>query len=197
MSGLIPFVVEQTHQGERSYDLFSRLLKDRIIFLNGTISTEMSHIVVAQLLFLASEDPTKDVNLFINSPGGEVTAGLSISDTMDYIKPDVCTYVLGQAASMGSIIASAGAKGKRFILPNGRHMIHSVSGGHHGTVQDAEIALEEMVRLNEALMNIYVQHNTKGKTLADFKLATNRDKYLTAQESIDFGLADQIITKQV
>lgn len=189
-------VVEQTPKGDRAFDIFSRMLNDRVIFLNGGVSTEMSHVVVAQLLYLESEDTNKDIYLYINSPGGEVTAGLAIYDTIQFIKPDVSTIVMGQACSMGSFLANAGTPGKRFMLPTSRHMIHSVSGGHRGTVWDAEIQMEEMIRLNNTLTEMYVKHNTKGKTFEEFKQAMTRDCFLNAQESIDFGLADEIITKR-
>jgi len=193
---MIPMVVEQTPKGDRAFDIFSRMLNDRVIFLNGGVSTEMSHVVVAQLLYLESEDTNKDIYLYINSPGGEVTAGLAIYDTIQFIKPDVSTIVMGQACSMGSFLANAGTPGKRFMLPTSRHMIHSVSGGHRGTVWDAEIQMEEMIRLNNTLTEMYVKHNTKGKTFEEFKQAMTRDCFLNAQESIDFGLADEIITKR-
>lgn len=190
---LIPYVIEQTSKGERSYDLFSRLLKDRVIFLNGAISTEMSHVVIAQLLFLESEDPNKDINLYINSPGGEVTAGLGIYDTMQFLKCDINTYAVGQVCSMGSFLSQAGTAGKRYVLPSTRTMIHSVSGGHRGTVWDAEIQMEEMIRLNTRLTELYVKHNSRGKTFDDFKSAMARDFFLSATEAVDFGLADVVI----
>jgi ATP-dependent Clp protease protease subunit len=193
---MIPFVIEQTAKGERSYDLFSRLLRDRIIFINGEISTEMSHVIVAQLLFLESEDSSKDITMIINSPGGEVTAGLAIHDSMQFIKPDVQTIVSGQCCSMGSFLAHAGAPGKRYMLPTSRHMIHSVSGGQRGTVWDTEIQMAEMVRLNKLLTEFYVTYNSKGKTFDEFKLAMSRDCFMSPQESIDFGLADRIIANR-
>ena len=191
---LVPMVVERTSNGERSYDIFSRMLKDRAVFLNGPVSTETSDSLVAQLLFLESEDPDKDISLYINSPGGEVTAGLAILDTMNYIKCDVSTIVIGQAASMGSLLASSGTKGKRFMLPNARHMIHSVSGGQSGTVWDTEIQMEEMVRLNDLLMNIY-STNT-GKTVKMLKSAMARDRYMDSLASVSFGLADKVIDRR-
>lgn len=193
---LIPYVIERTSQGERSYDLFSRLLKDRIVFINGPISTEMSHAIVAQLLFLEAESTTEDILLYINSPGGEVTAGMAIYDTINFIKCDVSTIAMGQVCSMGSLLASSGAKGKRLILPNCRHMIHSVSGGQSGTVWDAEIQMKEMVRLNKRLTEIYVANNSKGKTFKEIQRAMERDNYMTAEESVEFGLADRVISSR-
>jgi len=194
MSGLIPFVVEQTSKGERSYDLFSRLLKDRVVFINGPISSEMSHIIMAQLLFLESEDPVADINLYINSPGGEVVAGLAILDTMRFIKCDVSTVIAGQAASMGSLLASSGTRGKRFMLPSARHMIHQVSSGTRGTAIDMKIALEETLKLNEYLTRIYAENT--GKSFEQLEKDMSRDKFMSAQESVDYGLVDRIITKR-
>jgi ATP-dependent Clp protease, protease subunit len=193
---LVPIVVEQTSKGERSYDIFSRLLKDRTLFINGVVSTEMSHMIVAQLLFLESEDPSSDINMFINSPGGEVTAGLAIYDTMEFIKCPVATYAMGQACSMGSFLAQAGTPGKRFILPNTRTMIHSVSSGTKGTIHDMRIHFEESDKLNERLTQLYVHHNSKGKTYDDFKEAMQRDFFLSSNEAVDYGLADELITKR-
>jgi ATP-dependent Clp protease protease subunit len=193
MSGLIPFVIERTSQGERSYDLFSRLLKDRIIFLNGVISTEMSHIICAQMLFLESENPEKDIYLYINSPGGEVTAGLGIYDTMQFIKPDVSTIVLGQACSMGSLLAQAGAPGKRLMLPNARHMIHQPSGGARGMQSDIEITYKEITYLKQKLTEIYVKHNSMGKTYQDFEKDMDRDFFMSAEEARFYGLVDQVV----
>jgi len=192
MSGLIPFVIEQTSKGERSYDLFSRLLKDRVVFINGPISSEMSHIIMAQLLFLESEDPVADINLYINSPGGEVVAGLAILDTMRFIKCDVSTVIAGQAASMGSLLASSGTRGKRFMLPSARHMIHQVSSGTRGTAIDMKIALEETLKLNEYLTRIYAENT--GKSFEQLEKDMSRDKFMSAQESVDYGLVDRIIT---
>lgn len=194
---LVPIVVESTSKGERSFDIFSRLLRDRVIFINGEIHNEMAHVVVAQLLFLESEDPNADINLFINSPGGSVTDGLSIYNTMEFIKPDVATYALGQVCSMGSFLAQAGAAGKRYILPDTRTMIHSVSSGSRGTIHDMKIQFEESNRLNERLTELYVKHNSAGKTYGDFKVAMERDFFMSAQEAIDFGLADKIVEKRV
>ena len=206
MSSLIPFVIEHTSKGERSYDLFSRMLRDRVVFLNGPVSTEMSHVVVAQLLFLESENPDKDISLYINSPGGEVTAGLAIYDTMQFIKPDVSTIVMGQACSMGSFLAQAGAVGKRIVLPESRTMIHRVSSGTRGTsgsvhvqelqFEDSKRAFEESQRINERLTQLYVKHNTAGKTYDELFTTMKFDTFLSAQEAVEYGLADQIITER-
>jgi ATP-dependent Clp protease protease subunit len=204
MSSLIPFVIEHTSKGERSYDLFSRMLRDRVVFLNGPVSTEMSHVVVAQLLFLESENSDKDISLYINSPGGEVTAGLAIYDTMQFIKPDVSTIVMGQACSMGSFLAQAGAPGKRIVLPESRTMIHRVSSGTRGTsgsvhvqelqFEDSKRAFEESQRINERLTQLYVKHNTAGKTYDELFTTMKFDTFLSAQEAVEYGLADQIIS---
>lgn len=189
-------VVEQTSKGERSYDLYSRLMKDRVIVLQGEVNDQMANIIVAQLLFLESEDSNKDINLYINSPGGSVTAGLGILDTMDFIKPDVSTTVFGQACSMGSLLAQAGAPGKRYMMKNARHMVHSVSGGARGTVHDTIIQMNEMIALNKSLTDIYVEHNSKGKTFEDFEKIMQRDTFMSAQQALDFGLIDSIVTKR-
>lgn len=194
---LIPFVIERTGQSERSYDLFSRLLKDRVIFLNGPVSTEMSHVIVAQMLHLESEDPEKDIFLYINSPGGEVTAGLAIYDTMQFIKPDVNTYVMGQACSMGSFLAQAGTSGKRFMLPNARHMIHQPSGGAKGMASDIEISYKEIMYIKKRLTELYVYHNSKGKTYEEFERDMDRDTFMSAEEALDYGLCDHIVSKRV
>ena len=191
---LIPMVIEQTSKGERSFDIFSRMLKDRVIFINGGISTEMSHVIVAQLLFLESENPDKDISLYINSPGGEVTAGMAIYDTMQFIKPDVQTIVMGQACSMGSLLAQAGARGKRMILPMARHMIHQPSGGSRGQATDMLIQVTEILKMKQVLTEIYVQHNSAGKTFEEFTADMERDNFMSAQEAVDYGLADKIIT---
>ena len=193
---LIPMVIEKTAAGERSFDIFSRCLKDRIIFLNGPISTEMSHVIVAQLLFLESEDHDKEILMYINSGGGEVTAGMAIYDTMNFIKCDVRTVALGQVCSMGSLLAQAGAARKRMILPQTRSMIHQVSSGSQGTAIDMKIQLAETLRLNEELIKIYVQHNSKGKTFEMLEKDMSRDFFLSAQEAVDYGLADEIIVKR-
>ena len=191
---LIPMVIEQTSKGERSFDIFSRMLKDRVIFINGGISTEMSHVIVAQLLFLESENPDKDISLYINSPGGEVTAGMAIYDTMQFIKPDVQTIVMGQACSMGSLLAQAGAQGKRMILPMARHMIHQPSGGSRGQATDMLIQVTEILKMKQVLTEIYVQHNSAGKTFEQFTTDMERDNFMSAQEAVDYGLADKVIT---
>ena len=190
---LVPVVIEQTSKGERSFDIFSRMLKDRVIFINGGISTEMSHVIVAQLLFLESENPDKDISLYINSPGGEVTAGMAIYDTMQFIKPDVQTIVMGQACSMGSLLAQAGSKGKRMILPNSRHMIHQPSGGSRGQATDMLIQVEEILKMKQVLTEIYVKHNSAGKTFEEFTADMERDNFMSAQEALDYGLADKIL----
>jgi ATP-dependent Clp protease protease subunit len=199
-------VVEQTSKGERSFDIFSRMLKDRVVFLNGPVSTEMSHIVVAQLLFLESENPDKDISLYINSPGGEVTAGLAIYDTMQFIKSDVSTIVMGQACSMGSFLAQAGAPGKRIVLPESRTMIHRVSSGTRGTsgsvhvqelqFEDSKRAFEESQRINERLTQLYVKHNTAGKTYDELFTTMKFDTFLSAEEAVQYGLADQVISNR-
>lgn len=193
---LVPMVVEQTARGERSYDIYSRLLRDRVILLEGEVNDQMANLIVAQLLFLESEDSAKDISLYVNSPGGSVTAGMAIYDTMNFIKCDVSTIVMGQACSMGSLLAQAGAPGKRFILPNARHMIHSVSGGSRGTVWDAQIQMDEMIKLNTALTQIYVDNNSAGKSFDDLKTAMQRDNYMSATESIEFGLVDKVLVKR-
>ncbi len=194
---LIPFVIERTGQSERSYDIFSRMLKDRVIFLNGPIHTEMSHTIVAQLLHLESADPSADISLFINSGGGEVTAGLAIYDTMQFIKPDVNTYVMGQACSMGSFLAQAGTPGKRFMLPNARHMIHQPSGGAKGMASDIEISYKEIMYIKKRLTELYVHHNSKGKTYEEFERDMDRDTFMSAEEALDYGLCDHIVSKRV
>lgn len=200
---LVPMVVESTSKGERSFDIFSRLLKERIIMLNGPVEDNMANVIVAQMLFLESEDPSKDINLFVNSPGGAVTAGLAIYDCIQFVKPDVATYVMGQACSMGSFLAQAGAPGKRFMLTNARHMIHRVSSGTPGTngsvhvqeleFEDARRSFEESKRLNERLTELYVTHNSVGKTYNDFFEAMKFDTFLNAEESVLYGLADKVI----
>jgi ATP-dependent Clp protease protease subunit len=189
-------VIEQTSKGERSFDIFSRMLKDRVIFINGGISTEMSHVIVAQLLFLESENPDKDISLYINSPGGEVTAGMAIYDTMQFIKPDVQTIVMGQACSMGSLLAQAGAKGKRVLLPMARHMIHQPSGGSRGQATDMLIQVTEILKMKQVLTEIYVKHNSAGKTFEEFTADMERDNFMSAQEAVDYGLADKILEKR-
>ena len=193
---LVPMVIEQTSKGERSFDIFSRMLKDRVIFINGEISTEMSHVIVAQLLFLESENPDKDISLYINSPGGEVTAGMAIYDTMQFIRPDVQTIVMGQACSMGSLLAQAGAKSKRMILPMARHMIHQPSGGARGQATDMLIQVEEILAMKKNLTKIYVDHNSAGKTFDQLSADMERDNYMSADQAVAYGLADKVISKR-
>lgn len=193
---LVPMVVESTSKGERAYDIYSRLLKERIIMLNGVVEDTMSNVIVAQMLFLESENPDKDISLFINSPGGVVTAGLAIYDTMQFIKCGVATYVMGQACSMGSFLAQAGAAGKRFMLPNARHMIHQPSGGARGMASDIEISYKEIMQTKKRLTELYVKHNTKGKTYADFDQDMDRDKFMSAEEAQEYGLIDKILEKR-
>jgi ATP-dependent Clp protease, protease subunit len=203
---LIPMVIETTSKGERAYDIYSILLRERIIMLNGPVEDNMANTIVAQLLFLESEDPSKDISMFINSPGGLVTAGLAIYDTMQFIKPNVATYVMGQAASMGSFLAQAGAKGKRFVLPESRTMIHRVSSGTPGTkgsvhvqelqFEDAKRSFEESQRINKRLTELYVRHNSAGKNYDAMFEAMKFDTFLSAQEAIEWGLADKVIDKR-
>jgi len=193
---LIPFVIEKTGQGERSFDIFSRLLNERIVFINGPIHTEMAHIIVAQILHLESSDSEKDVHVYVNSPGGEITAGMAIYDVMQFVKPDVCTYVMGQACSMGSFLAQAGTPGKRYILPHARHMIHQPSGGARGMQSDIEIQYKEITQMKKMLTDLYVQHNTAGKTYADFERDMDRDTSMSAEEALAYGLVDKIINKR-
>jgi ATP-dependent Clp protease protease subunit len=193
---LVPMVIESSSKGERAYDIYSRLLKERIIMLNGPVEDGMANVIVAQLLFLESENPDKDISLFINSPGGVVTAGMSIYDTMQFIKPDVSTYVMGQACSMGSLLATAGAKGKRFMLPNARHMIHQPSGGARGQATDMQIQVEEIIKMKKSLTEIYVKHNSQGKTFAQMTADMERDKFMSADEALAYGLIDKIITER-
>ena len=200
---LVPIVIEQSPRGERAMDIYSRLLQDRVMFINGVIHTDMAHLIVAQLLFLEAADPARDISLYINSAGGEVTAGLAIYDTMNFIKCDVSTIVTGQAASMGSFLAQAGTLGKRFVLPESRTMIHRVSSGTHGTkgsvhiqeleFEDARRAFEESKRLNERLTQLYAKHNSKGKTYEEFFETMKFDTFLSADEAVKFGLADKVI----
>jgi len=193
---LVPMVIESSSKGERAYDIYSRLLKERIIMLNGPVEDQMANVIVAQLLFLESENPDKDISLFINSPGGVVTAGMSIYDTMQFIKCDVSTYVMGQACSMGSLLATAGAKGKRFMLPNSRHMIHQPSGGARGQATDMQIQVEEIIKMKKSLTEIYVKHNSQGKTFAQMTADMERDKFMSADEALAYGLIDKIITER-
>lgn len=191
---LVPMVIEQTARGERAFDIFSRLLKERIIFVNGPVHDGMTSLVTAQLLFLESENPEKDIYMYINSPGGVVTSGLAIYDTMQYIRPDVATLCVGQAASMGSLLLSAGAKGKRFALPNARIMIHQPSGGFQGQASDIEIHAKEILELRERLNKLYVKHT--GKALSVIEKSMDRDNFMTAEAAKDFGLIDKVITSR-
>ena len=191
MNNLVPMVVEQSNKGERAYDIYSRLLKERIIFLVGPINDNVASLVTAQLLFLESEDPKKEINLYINSPGGLVTAGLGIYDTMQYIKPDVSTLCIGQAASMGSFLLAAGKKGKRFSLPNSRIMVHQPSAGFQGQATDIEIHANEVLTLKKKLNEIYSKHT--GKSVEDVKKALERDNFMTPEVAKDFGLIDAVV----
>ncbi len=206
MPNLVPMVVERTSEGERAYDIYSRLLKDRIIMLDTDVSEHSASLIVAQMLFLEAENSDKDILFYINSPGGSVTAGLAIYDTMQFIKCDVSTIVIGQAASMGSFLAQAGAPGKRFVLPESRTMIHRVSSGTRGTggsvhIQEMEMEdnirhLQESKRLNERLTQLYVKHNTKGKTYEELFETMKFDTFLSAEQAVDLGLTDEVITKR-
>ena len=189
-------VIESTSKGERAYDIYSRLLKERIIMLNGPVEDTMSNTIVAQMLFLESENPDKEISLFINSPGGVITSGMAIYDTMQFIKCDVSTYVMGQACSMGSFLAQAGAPGKRYMLPYARHMIHQPSGGTRGMASDIEISYKEIMHMKQMLTELYVKHNSKGKTYADFEKDMDRDTCMSAQQALDYGLVDKVIDKR-
>lgn len=203
---LVPIVLEHTAKGERSYDIYSRLLRDRVIMLEGEVHDQMANLIVAQLLYLESEDANKDISLYINSPGGAVTAGMAIYDTMQFIKPDVQTIVMGQACSMGSLLAQAGAAGKRFVLPEARTMIHRVSSGTPGTrgsvhvqelqFEDAKRSFEESQRVNKRLTELYVKHNSAGKTYEELFQTMKFDTFLSAQEAVDWGLADKVVEKR-
>ena len=196
MPNLVPVVIEKEQRGERSYDIYSRLLKDRIIMLDTDVNQTSASLIVSQMLFLESQNPDKPINFYINSPGGSVTAGMSIYDTMNFIKSPVHTIVMGIAASMGSFLASAGTKGKRFILPHARHMIHQPLGGAQGQASDIEIRAKEIVRIKKELTDIYVKHNSVGKTYEEFETAMDRDNFMSSQEALEFGLVDEIITKR-
>lgn len=191
MNSLVPMVVETTNRGERAYDIYSRLLKERIVFLTGTVEDHVSSVICAQFLFLESENPKKDISLYINSPGGVVTSGLAIYDTMQYIRPDVSTVVIGQAASMGSLLLAAGAPGKRYALPNARVMIHQPSGGFQGQATDIEIHAREILSLRERLNQIYVDHT--GQKLEVIEDAMERDRFLSPQEAKEFGMVDEVV----
>jgi len=196
MPSLIPMVVEQTAKGERSYDIYSRLLKDRIVMLDTEVSEHSASLVVAQMLFLEAEDPEQDILFYINSPGGVVTAGMAIYDTMNFIKCDVSTIVMGQACSMGSCLAQAGAAGKRLILPNARHMIHQPSGGARGQATDIQIQAQEILKMKKYLTEIYVKHNSAGRTFEELSMDMERDFFMSAAEAVAYGLADRIITRR-
>ena len=191
---LVPMVVEQTARGERAYDIYSRLLKERVVFVVGPVEDHMANLVVAQLLFLESENPDKDVHLYINSPGGSVTAGLSIYDTMRFIKPDVSTMCIGQAASMGAFLLSGGTKGKRYILPNARTMIHQPSGGAQGQATDIEIQAKEILFLRERLNSLLADHT--GQTMEVIERDTERDRFMSAEQSVEYGLVDEVIASR-
>jgi ATP-dependent Clp protease protease subunit len=192
--GLIPMVVEQTSRGERSYDIYSRLLKERVIFAVGPVEDHMANLIVAQLLFLESENPDKDIHLYINSPGGSVTAGLSIYDTMQFIKPDVSTMCIGQAASMGAFLLCGGAKGKRFVLPNARTMIHQPSGGAQGQATDIEIQAKEILIIRKKLNELMAMHT--GQSLEVIEQDTERDRFMDAEQSKEYGLVDEVVTSR-
>tara|TARA_A100001011_G_scaffold240370_1_gene248349 strand:+ start:1514 stop:2125 length:612 start_codon:yes stop_codon:yes gene_type:complete len=194
MNNLVPMVVEQSSKGERAYDIYSRLLKERIIFLTGQINDNVASLVTAQLLFLEAEDPKKEINLYINSPGGLVTAGLGIYDTMQYVKPDISTLCIGQAASMGSFLLAAGTKGKRFSLPNSRIMVHQPSAGFQGQATDIEIHANEVLSLKKRLNEIYSKHT--GKSVEEIKIALERDNFMTPDLAKSFGLVDQVVEKR-
>ena len=194
MNTLVPMVVEQSNKGERAYDIYSRLLKERIIFLTGQINDSVASLITAQLLFLEAEDPKKEIYLYINSPGGLVTAGLGIYDTMQYIKPDISTLCIGQAASMGSFLLAAGSKGKRFSLPNSRIMVHQPSAGFQGQATDIEIHANEVLSLKKRLNQIYSKHT--GKSEDEIKIALERDNFMTSENAKEFGLIDQVVEKR-
>ena len=194
MNNLIPMVVEQTSRGERAFDIYSRLLKERIVFVVGAINDHVASLVTAQLLFLESEDPKKEIFLYINSPGGLVTSGLGIYDTMQYIKPDVSTLCIGQAASMGSFLLAAGSKGKRFSLPNSRIMVHQPSAGYQGQATDIEIHANEVLSLKKRLNEIYSKHT--GKSVEEIKSALERDNFMTPESAKEFGLIDKVVSKR-
>ena len=196
MPNLVPMVIEQTSKGERSYDIYSRLLKDRIVMLDTDVSDHSASLIVAQLLFLESENPDADILFYINSPGGVITAGMSIYDTMQFIKCDISTIVMGQACSMGSFLAQAGTAGKRLMLPHARHMIHQPSGGARGVQSDIEIQYKEITKMKQILTELYVKHNTAGKTYQDFERDMDRDTFMSAQEAMAYGLVDKIVDKR-
>ena len=189
-------VIEQTSKGERSYDIYSRLLKDRVVLIEGEVHDQMANLIVAQLLFLESEDDKKDISVYINSPGGSVTAGMAIYDAIQFIGPDVSTIVMGQACSMGSLLAQAGAKGKRYILPNARHMIHQPSGGAQGKATDMLIQVNEILEMKKVLTQIYVDHNSAGKNFEELAADMERDNFMSAAKAVEYGLADKVMTRR-
>lgn len=193
---LVPVVIEKESKGERSYDIYSRLLKDRIVMLNGPVEDVTANLVVAQLLFLESQSPGKPINFYINSPGGVITAGMGIYDTMQFIKSPVHTMVMGQACSMGSFLAQAGEPGHRYLLPNARHMIHQPSGGARGMASDIEISYREIQYWKKRLTELYVEHNSVGKTYEDFERDMDRDTFMSAKDAVEYGLADKIVEKK-
>jgi len=193
VNNLVPMVVEKTSQGERAFDIYSRLLNERIVFLNGPVDDVSSNLIVAQMLHLESQNSEADINFYINSPGGVITAGMAIYDVMQFVKPNVATYVMGQACSMGSFLAQAGTAGKRFMLPHARHMIHQPSGGARGMQSDIEIQYKEITYLKEMLTKLYVKHNSAGKTYEEFERDMDRDTFMSAEESLRYGLIDQIV----
>jgi ATP-dependent Clp protease protease subunit len=196
MPNLVPIVIENTAKGERSYDIYSRLLRDRIVMLDTDVNNHSASLIVAQMLFLESEDPDRDILFYINSPGGSVTAGMSIYDTMQFIRCDVSTIVMGQACSMGSLLATAGSAGKRYMLPHSRNMIHQPSGGTEGQATDIEIQAKEILKMKKYLTEIYVEHNSVGKTFEQLSADMERDFFMSAEEAVAYGLADKIITKR-
>ena len=196
MPNLVPMVLERTSQGERSYDLYSRLLKDRIIMLDTDVNDHSASLLVAQMLYLESENPDKDILLYVNSGGGEITAGMAIYDTMQFIKPDISTIVMGQACSMGSFLAQAGTAGKRMMLPHARHMIHQPSGGARGMASDIEISYKEIMAMKTTLTQLYVDHNTANMTYQELERDMDRDTFMSAAEALDYGLCDEIITRR-
>lgn len=196
MPHFVPTVLEKTSNGERAYDIYSRLLKERIVLLDTDVNEHSASLVVAQMLFLESENPDADILFYINSPGGSVTAGMAIYDTMQFIKPDVSTIVMGQACSMGSLLATAGAPGKRLILPNARHMIHQPSGGAGGQATDMEIQVREILKMKQVLTQIYVDHNSAGRSFDELSADMERDFFMSAQQSVLYGLADLVVSKR-
>lgn len=196
MNNLVPMVLDKTAQGERAFDIYSRLLNERVVFLNGPVEDGIASLIVAQFLHLESQDAGKDIHFYINSPGGVVTAGMAIYDTMQFIKPDVCTYVMGQACSMGSLLAQAGAAGKRFMLPYARHMIHQPSGGARGQATDMLIQVEEILKMKKELTGIYVKHNSKNKSFEQLTADMERDYFMSATEAVEYGLVDKVLDKR-